>query len=297
MVALPMRLDEALNLQGYTIDESNVLSRAIATPAGVIEVPAMTLFTLTWQRDRPAEAIDSFYLTRLPVFATEYRPYALSLLLGHYRSRRIGYNTPGEFANAVLRWSGKNLGATSVLNRRWVSTSVALPLDDHDELEQYTRELHDDKTRDESITTNRDVSVNATTGEKTEATTHRLDVGSDFPQSLISGSGSYASAASDQRQADNMTVDGTNEETTADNVSTTETQADHQAVTEAADTRRTGRRASIMKLLAEQRDAFVNVDAEFVDAFEPLMLGVFDRGEGEHAGPWFDHTPWGWARW
>lgn len=42
---------------------------------------------------------------------------------------------------------------------------------------------------------------------------------------------------------------------------------------------------SVMDLVQQQRDAFVNVDAELLDSFESLFLGVFDRDEYDHDSP------------
>jgi len=249
MVALPMKLDEALNLQGYTIDVVEQDAFDITLPEGVIQVPTMQLQTLTWQRERAETAIDSLYLKSLPVFDPHYRPIALSTLFGYYRSRRIGYHTPGEFANAVLRWSGENLGPTSTLNRRWKSTAVVLPLDDTDATEVTDYGKTDTRTPD---------LTNA-------GWDHRLDVGSDFPQSLISGSGDYATGAADQRFATNRAESGTD----INAASGTDTKTT------------TGRNQTVMALLEAQRAAFLNVDQEFRLAFEQLMLSVFDRDEGE----------------
>jgi len=254
-------LDEALALQGYTIDVAEVPGVTILLAEGSIVVPTMQLQTLTWHRDRAATPIDSLYLNTLPVFDPAYRPVALSALLGYYRSRRIGYHTPGEFANAVLRWGNENLGPTSVLNRRWRSTAVPLPLDDSDATEATTYGKVDTRTPD--ITR--------------DGWDHRLDVGSDFPQSLISGSGDYATSAADQRFATNRHEGGT-EQDAATGTDTKTTQ---------------GRSQSVMALLELQRAAYINVDQEFREAFASLMLSVFDRDEGEPSANFGYTIPYG----
>jgi len=250
MVALTQTLEEALNLQGYTIDVVERAAFDIVLPGGegTIHVPDMLLQTLTWQRTRTETPIDSLYLKHLPLFDAAYRPVALSSLLGYYRSRRIAYHTPGEFANAVLRWSGENLGPTSTLNRRWRSTAVELPLDDSNTTE--------DTVYGKTATRTPDLTK--------DGWDHRLDVGSDFPQSLISGSGDYATGAADQRFATNRHEAGT-----------------EQIADTGTDSKTTqGRNQSIMALLEAQRAAYLNVDQEFRLAFEVLMLSVFDRDEG-----------------
>lgn len=219
MTALPITLEDALRYQGFTIDVAEAAAVDITVETGVIHVPAMALSSLTWRRDDPVEPLlgDDLYLSNLPVFDTVYLPVLLSHILDRYRTRRLGYNTPGEWMLAFRRWGNLNM---PIFNKLYVSTAVALPLDDRNET------------------------------DATEATTHGLDVGSDFPQSLISGSTDYATAATDRRSADNAT------------------------------TTRTGRSQSVMRLLAEQREAFLNVDAEVVAGLESLFLTVMDRGEG-----------------
>lgn len=260
MVALPVTLEEALNLQGYTIDVAEREAFDIVLPEGTIHVPAMQLQALTWQRTtRAATPMDSFYLNALPLFSSAYRPVALSALLGHYRTRRIGYNTPGEFGNAVLRWANENLGPTSVLNRRWRSTAVDLPLDDSNATETTT--YGKVETRTPNLTNS--------------GWDHRLDVGSDFPQSLISGATDYATGAADQRFATNRTETGT--EATADTGADVKSNA--------------GRSQSVMELLELQRAAYLNVDQEFRQAFEQLMLSMFDRADGEPSAQFGLTTP------
>jgi hypothetical protein len=217
MTALPMTLETALRHQGYTIDPAEVDAFTITVGSGSIAIPAMVTSVLTWQRDEDPALGDDLYLSKLPIFAEAYRPVLLSQILDRYRTRRLGYNTPGEWRLAFRRWGNLNM---TVPNQRYASTAVALPLDDRDSI------------------------------DATEATAHSLDVESDFPQSLVSGSTDYATSATDNKTADNATVT------------------------------RTGRDTSIMRLLAEQRDTYLNVDLEVLDGLDSLFLSVLDQGEG-----------------
>lgn len=204
MTALPMTLEMALRHEGYTIDAQEVAALTITTDKGTIALPAAVRSVLTWRREEQPSLGDDLYLTKLPMFNEAYRPILLSSILDRFRTRRLGYNTPGEWRLAFRRWGNLNM---PLYNLRYASTAVAMPLDD------------------------------------VEIARHDLDVSSDFPQSLISGSDDYATAANDLRATEN------------------------------------GRRRSIASLLEEQRMAYLNVDAEIVDALEPLFLGIFDRGE------------------
>ncbi len=165
MTALPMTLEEALRHEGYTIDlYSQNEPIEITTDLGVIIVPPAVRSELTWRRTEPPSRGDALFLDALPLFDENYRPVLLSSILDMFRTRRLGYNTPGQFRLAVRRWGNLNM---TIYNQRYLSTSVAMPLDD------------------------------------TAATDHTLDVASDFPQSQISGSADYASTALDQRRAAN----------------------------------------------------------------------------------------------
>lgn len=239
MTALPMTLEDALRHQGYTIDEAEVEAFDITLTEGTIHVPAMVRSALTWRRGEPAILGDDLYLSNLPIFDAAYRPVILSHILDRYRTRRLGYNTPGEWRLAFRRWGNLHM---AVPNQRYVSTAVNLPLDDRDET------------------------------DATEATSHGLDINSDFPQSIISGDTDYASAATDRRTADNATV------------------------------RRTGRSTSVMDLIEQQRRAFVNVDEEVLTDLDDLFLSALDHGEGlrpdgDYGYPWGGIRPFDWRRW
>lgn len=217
MTALPMTLEEALRHQGYTIDEQLVNSFTITVAdVGSIVIPDMVTSKLVWRRDEAPVLGDDLYLSSLPLFDNNYRPVLLSSILDRYRTRRLGYNTPGEWRLAFRRWGNLNM---AIPNRRYVSTAVELPLDNRDET------------------------------DATEATEHGLDIESDFPQSLVSGSTDYSSKATDRREADNETV------------------------------AHTGRSTSIMELLDQQRATYLNVDAEIIEGLDSLFLGIFDAGE------------------
>lgn len=248
MTALPMTLEEALNDSGYVVRQVEVAAKTIALDNGVIAIPEMVLSTLDWARPMPAELGDAFYLDKIPVFHEDYRPVILSSILDWYGTRRIGYNTPGEFRRAVRRWSNENLGAMSTINMLYRSLATTLPLDTFDEVE----------------TIEKDSTANQTNTTTLEGTTHALDIASEFPQSLIDGNMDYASNATDRRVADN----------TSSNANTARTEDEDET------RRRSGRNQSVMSLIAEQRALFANPDQQLRQLMEPLFFGVFDQGEG-----------------
>lgn len=179
MTATPMRLEDALRFNGYTIDQADVEAFDITVPTGVIKIPAMRLSSLTWRLPTGTDSVsgsdpqpsDSFYLQALPIFAVEYRPVILSHILDRYSTRRIGYDTPDQFGLAVRRWMNLNLGPQSILNQRYLSTAVVLPLDN--------------------------VAV--------ETTDKARDATSDFPQNQLAGNVDYSSFATDRVSDNNRT--------------------------------------------------------------------------------------------
>lgn len=241
MTALPQTLEDTLRYQGFTIDAVEQSELTITITEGTIVVPAMVRSELTWRREEPAtpELGADLYLSNLPIFDEAYRPVILSHILDRYRTRRLAYDTPGQWMLAFRRWGNLNM---TVPNRRYRSTAVALPLDDRDET------------------------------DAVEGTSHGLDIGSDFPQSIIGGETDYASAATDRRTANNSTL------------------------------RRTGRSTSVMELIERQRQAFVNVDEEVLAGLDDLFLTLFDQGEGmrpqgQYQYPWGGVRPFDWRDW
>jgi len=166
MVGTPMRLEDALRFNGYTIVQTDVAGFDITVDTGVIKVPDMRLSSLAWQRAGDPEPSAAFYLDQLPLFDDAYRPVILSHILDRYSTRRLGYNMPDQFGLAVRRWANLNLGPMSTLNRMYLSTAVVLPL----------------TTQDAQTTT----------------TDHARDATSDFPQTQLGGNVDYASFATDR---------------------------------------------------------------------------------------------------
>lgn len=222
MTAIPMKLQDALSFNGFSIAQTDYAGGTLAVSTGTIIVPPMRLSSLVWERAGEPEPWDSFYLAAMPVFDDDYRPVILSHIIDRFADRRLSYDTPDKFGQAVRRWVNLNLGGMSSINKRYLSSAVNLPL------------------------TTQDATTATTDTEK--ARTAR----SDFPQGPLSGNLDYATNADD-------TV-GTNT-----GLATYE-----------------GRMGvSVMALLEEQRLAFINADAELLDAMESLFLGIFDLDERE----------------
>lgn len=261
-----MMLEDALRFSGYTIDAYEYEGDTITTPDGAITIPPMILSKLTWARDETPTLGAAFYLDKLPPFDAKYAPVQLSMILDRYRSRRLAYETPDEFALAVRRWGTVHLGAMSTLSRRYLSTAVKLPLDTVD------MTYHSESA--ESATDNVDSSDTTTSNSKAR------DAQSDFPQGTLAGNTDYASGAVDR--SGTGTVSGTGK-----------TEAERERTGEETRTERGRSGRTAMELLSEQRSSFLNVDAELLDRMEPLFLGVFDRSTADNPTP----HPYRYGRW
>lgn len=273
-----MRLEDALRLNGYTIDRTTITAVSITTPEGVIKVPEMVGSKLTWRRDEPPFQSAAFYLDKIPVFAEAYRPLMLSNILDQFSTRRIGYDTLDAFGLAVRRWSNLNLGPNSIIYRRYLSAAVELPLNTVDMTQDATahESTTGSATNDGTSTTNDTVNSN----DSVNATSKSRNADSDFPQGVLAGSADYATAATDAVGTDtstgtqNRTAEIGSVEHTAGTTNGSKDDTEHRT-----EVGRNGQ--TVMQLLSEQREAFINADQEFLTLMEPLFLGVFDRSESE----------------
>jgi hypothetical protein len=308
MSTTPMTLEAALGFSGYTIDAFEYGGTTLTLPEGSIVVPPMILSKLTWQRGEEAPPLNSaFYLDRITPFHEEYAPVQLSMILDRFRARRIAYDTVDEFAVAVRRWNTLHMGAMSTLARRWRSAATVLPLDTVDLIiagteiaEASTTETADTSASSESTGSGTD-EVESTDASESTANSKGRDAQSNFPDGQLSGNRNYASGATDRIVNEGGTAEGsgtTSAERSSESASSSE---DHREAATTADESRTSERTergragrSIMELLAEQRNAFVNVDAEFLEQMESLFLGVFDRSENHRNTPGTFPRPFGW---
>ena len=315
MTSTPMTLEDALRLSGYTIDAYEASGQTITTPNGPIVIPPMILSRLTWHRDESPSLGSAFYLDKLPPFHPTYAPVQLSLILDRFRSRRLGYETPDEFALAVRRWGALHLGAMSTLTRRYLSTAVDLPLDTValTVTSESTGSTSDDgssaSTSTESgsstSTTTESGSDNVTSTDTTNTTTKGRDAQSEFPQGTLANNADYASGAVDRVGTGNVAGSGTTEAereqsgsaTAEDAHSSSRQDEDHRTTSQQTEETRSERGRSgqsVMSLLAEQRAMFVNVDEELLTAMESLFLGVFDRSTADDPTPHPYRCGWGW---
>lgn len=285
MTSVPMTLEDALRLSGYTIDVYEAPKRTIDTAVGAIAVPALILSRLTWHGDTPPTLGAAFYLDKLPPFHPDYAPVQLSLILDRFRSRRLAYETADEFALAVRRWGALHLGPMSTLTRRYLSTAVPLPLDTVD----MTSQTETTGTTAAETTTSGSGTDSVTSSDTSNTTSKGRDAQSEFPQGTLAGNGDYASGAVDHSGVGSVTGTGT---TTAERELTGSESRTGSESGQGSSTERGRSGRSVMELLAEQRAAYLNVDSELLDAMESLFLGVFDRSTADATHQ--DHYGSGW---
>lgn len=258
MTAIPVTLEDALRLSGYTIDVQQRAASVITTPDGDIAIPDMLTSALTWHGDGTPTAGAALYLDRLTPFHPDYADVLTSHVLDRYRTRRLAYDTLDEFALAVRRWNNLHLGPFSTINRRYLTAATDLPLTDLD------------ITRHTDSSSELEAADTATSSDTSTSSAKSRDAQSDYPQGQLADNLDYANGVNDQ--VSEGTVAGTGE-----------TEANRTATEQATTTQtETGRSShTLMQLIEQQRATLINADEELLDAMEDLFLGVYDRSEAD----------------
>lgn len=291
----PMTLEDALRFKGYAIEPIEYPGATITTPSGSIVVPPLILSALSWKRTEAPDLASAFYLDRLTPFDPAYKPVLLSHILDRYRTRRLGYDMPDEFGLAVRRWGNLHLGPLSILNRRYLSAATDLPLNEIDltreglvEGSSSSTSMTDDETSSTDTVTSSDSSSSESKGR---------NANSEFPDAMLAGNLNYASSATDSVVDGSVTGSGTTSGNRSSDGHRQESADSEDSRSELHTERgRSGR--SVMELLAQQREAFLNVDEELLEGMSSLFLSVFDRSENYRnvpsAGGYSGYDPFGW---
>lgn len=276
MTAVPMTLEDTLLFNGLRIVPAVAPAHDIVVPTGTIHVPEMVLSSLVG--DGGPIDIDflghDLYLSHIPLFHDDYKPVVISHILDRFRKRRLAYDTPDEWMLAFRRWVNLNM---PLFNLRYLSTAVELPLDTQAAMTQESGSATSNESGNSA--------TDATMGSTTNQANHGRNVASDFPQSQLAGNTDYATNATDSNSTDQSITSGDNHSDTADSRETSS--ADQRQIELSG---RTGR--SVADLLMEQRAAYLNVDAELMEAMEDLFLQLFNQGEWDASPHQQPHFVW-----
>lgn len=200
-------------------------------------------------------------LNDYPIFDEEYRPRLNESITGHFHYREIGYETIDMFIN---RFKQKMNLLMPVYNKLFLSTLMEFDA------------LTSTRMTTDSQGIGNEKSVASATSESSSASSSDSDsksrsVGSDFPQTMLSDSGDYASSASDSVSDSAVTSAG------ADASEQASTQQGEREST--SHTVMEGYTRSPAELVLLYRETLINVDAMLIADLEPLFMQIWSNGD------------------
>jgi hypothetical protein len=187
-----------------------------------------------------------------------YRAALNQKIIDHYYNREIGMEDIQMFAFAVRRRMNEYM---PYANQLYKSTLIEIdPLKTIDIHTIGQTESEQESSHDGSTVTRSDSESKSRT------------VASDFPQNALSGSGDYATNATDSNGGGAVEGSGT------------ENAADTAKVTAENDQHTSGYQGSPAELLMVARSAFMNIDMLVIDQLADCFMSVWSNGD-EYAPP------------
>lgn len=241
----------------------------------------MGTFTLTLKE--VVEVQPDIGLSSYPIFNPEYREGLNQKIIDHYWNQEIGQETIEMFTFAMRRKMNEimpkynaiykaQLGQIDpMINFRTRTTSAN---------EQTGRA---EGTENQTATNSVDEHATGTTGSKTVSKSRIAS--SDFPQTMLSENGDYATGANDSVSdgvADNTSVsDGSTTGTSTGKGQSVNTSA-MSASLEQNSEGFTG--VSFAAMIAEYNDLFINTDMQIIEELSELFMLIWDNGDAFTSG-------------
>lgn len=192
-------------------------------------------------------------LSHYPLFDEAYRDHLDGIIIDHFWNREIGVESISMFQFFMRRKMNEIM---PFYNKLYNSEKIAF-----DPLSTVNLSTINNATSNQAS----DSTSNSVT-ESTNSSDSR-SVSSNMPQTMLSGSADYATAASDVKGDSDVQASGTESAaTTVDN-------------TQASDSTTTGYQGSASALLAAYRDTLLNIDMMIVRDLEELFMLVWDTGD------------------
>lgn len=196
-----------------------------------------------------------------PIFDESYRPKLNKSIVEHFWYREIGFETIDMFIN---RFEQRMNLIMPVYNKLYLST--LMEYDPLSTTKMVTDSEGSGKDTGQVDSTNTSTASNAsTTGAKART------VGSDFPQTMLSDEGDYATSANDS------VSDTTTGATSTDEAAQATTQVGDRE--SASHTTMEGYTRSPAELVMMYRDTLINVDAMLIADLEPLFMQVWNTAD------------------
>jgi hypothetical protein len=204
-------------------------------------------------------------LSEYPLFDEEYRDTLNKKIIAHYWNREIGQETISMFTFAMVRKMNEIMPYYNQLYQ-----TLALTIDPFITFRQTTTSETSGDSTSKANDTSAAMNV-ATTDSKARA------VGSDTPQTQLSGDEDYATSIQDSTSRSD--TDGNSETTSVSEQNASQT----GMMTSTAE----GFSGSRSALLMAYRETFLNVDMSVIEELDELFMQVWSTGEemfGHHWG-------------
>jgi hypothetical protein len=185
-----------------------------------------------------------------PIFEDTYKPRLDGLIIDRYWNREIGVESVDMFQLAMRRKMNEIM---PFYNQLYASTKI-----EYDPLS--TIDLHTISASDSSQT-NDNTGTNNTTSASTSGS---RSVNSETPQSILNGSGDYATSASDANATSSVAAEANEESTQQSNAEAS------------GDTRTTGYQGAASDLIIRYRESLINVDLMVLAELDELFMGIWD---------------------
>lgn len=204
-----------------------------------------------------------------PIHDPEYRPILVGKIVDHYWNREIGMETVDMFQLAMRRKMNEIM---PIYTELYKSTQL-----DFDPMKTVNVSTINnaisavDRTNATNATTdNTNTSSSNTTSNATSRT-----IQSDFPQTMLNGSGDYASAGADASSATSGTAGGTETGQVVQGAS----EAGSEDATTSGDSTTSGYQGIPADILVAYRQSLINIDTMIIAELEDLFMIIWDNGD------------------
>lgn len=188
-----------------------------------------------------------------PLFDSDYRDHLNGIIVDHYWNREIGHETIDMFQLAMRRKMNEIM---PYYNQFYESTRM-----NYDPLKTIDLSTINEGTDKQNSTSTSTGETNSKNDSKSRS------VSSETPQTMLSGSGDYATAASDANSESTTTGDSSSE-------------AESESLGQRNELSTTsGYQGVSSDLIMRYRDSLVNVDLMIINELQELFMSVWDTGD------------------
>jgi len=192
-------------------------------------------------------------LSYYPIFQDDYRQVLNGKIIDRYMNREIGMETVSMFQLAMRRKMNEIM---PFYNKMYLSETI-----------EYSALSTIDITTISAAETIQNGESTGTSEAETNATGNSRSVGSDTPQTMLSGNGDYASSASDVTSKSDNTSNAVN------------TNTENQESESETESNTKGYQGVASDLIMRYRESLLNIDLSILNELEDLFMMVWDNGD------------------